>query len=115
MNTRKYARAAVALTAIYGSSVMAQEAAAPSARYRFARMWEGTRPGPGAFVVPFGAAVDAGGNVFVADYGDSRIEKFDNNGKFLLAWGKLGQRPGEFWLPQRRRWIQAGTCSWRTH
>ncbi len=36
---------------------------------------------------PGGIAVDAQGNVYVADTWNHRIEKFDKSGNFLLAWG----------------------------
>jgi DNA-binding beta-propeller fold protein YncE len=32
-------------------------------------------------------AVDASGNVFVADTGNDRIQKFDDGGTFVSAWG----------------------------
>jgi DNA-binding beta-propeller fold protein YncE len=34
-----------------------------------------------------GAAVDAEGNVYVADRNNDRIQKFDSNGTFVAAWG----------------------------
>ncbi len=37
---------------------------------------------------PWGAATDAAGNVYVADAGSNRIQKFDSSGNFLRAWGK---------------------------
>ena len=37
---------------------------------------------------PFGIAADTAGNVYVADSGNERIQKFDSNGNFLGAWGK---------------------------
>ena len=37
---------------------------------------------------PRGVAVDAVGNVYVADLGNERIQKFDSSGNFLRAWGK---------------------------
>ena len=40
---------------------------------------EGTGPG--------GLATDSQGNVYVADTWNHRIQKFDKDGKFLLAWG----------------------------
>jgi DNA-binding beta-propeller fold protein YncE len=46
---------------------------------------------------PTDVAWDAAGNIFVADgYGNSRIAKFDRNGKFLLSWGSRGTAPGQF-------------------
>jgi tripartite motif-containing protein 71 len=44
---------------------------------------EGTGTGPG------GVAVDKAGNVYVADTWNHRIQKFDNNGKFLAKWGSF--------------------------
>ena len=38
---------------------------------------------PGQFSVPHSIAVDAQGNVFVADRGNRRIQVFDNDGKFV--------------------------------
>jgi NHL repeat-containing protein len=36
---------------------------------------------------PSGAAVDSGGNLYVADSGYNRIQKFDSAGNFLRTWG----------------------------
>ncbi len=44
------------------------------------------------------------GDFFIADgYGNSRVVKFDKDGKFLLAWGKKGKAEGEFDLPHAVR------------
>ena len=49
---------------------------------------------------PTDVAWDAQGNIFVADgYGNSRIAKFDRNGKFLASWGQRGTGPGQFNIP----------------
>jgi sugar lactone lactonase YvrE len=37
---------------------------------------------------PSGIAVDSAGNVYVADYGNNRIEKFSSSGVFERTWGK---------------------------
>jgi hypothetical protein len=67
----------------------------------------GAAPGPQGVGVrgdnfnrPTDVAWDAQGNIFVADgYGNSRIAKFDPNGKFLLSWGERGTAPGQFNTP----------------
>jgi len=45
---------------------------------------------------PRAVAVDESGNVFVADFVNNRIQKFDSKLEPLLAWGRRGSRPGEF-------------------
>ena len=43
---------------------------------------------------------DTSGNIFVADgYGNSRIARFDKNGKYLKSWGSRGSEPGQFNTP----------------
>ena len=56
------------------------------------------------FNKPTDVAVADNGDFFVSDgYGNSRVVKFDKDGKFLLAWGKKGKAPGEFNLPHAVR------------
>jgi len=45
---------------------------------------------------PRAAAVDAKGNIYVADFVNNRIQKFGPDLQPLLAWGRRGSRPGEF-------------------
>jgi len=46
---------------------------------------------------PTDVAWDSAGNIFVADgYGNSRVAKFDKNGKFIKSWGSRGTEPGQF-------------------
>lgn len=52
----------------------------------------------------FNAPADVGfgsdGSIYVADgYGNSRIVKFDRDGRYLTAWGRYGKEAGEFNLP----------------
>ena len=52
------------------------------------------------FNQPTDVAFGKNGEVYVSDgYGNSRVVKFDRDGKFLMAWGKYGTGPGEFNLP----------------
>jgi hypothetical protein len=42
---------------------------------------------------------DQDGEIFIFDNTDYRIKKYDNEGKFLLAFGARGQGPGEYLTP----------------
>ena len=53
----------------------------------------------GHFDQPVGIAVDAAGDIYVADKGNHRIQQFRRDGSFVRAWGKQGDRPGEFREP----------------
>jgi tripartite motif-containing protein 71 len=44
--------------------------------------------GKGAVFNPTGLATDSAGDLFVADFSNSRIEEFDPSANFLRAWGK---------------------------
>jgi len=43
--------------------------------------------GDGQFDMPSDIAVDAAGNVYIADEDNHRIQKFDSTGTFLIKWG----------------------------
>jgi len=45
-------------------------------------------------------ALDSQGNVYIADAGNTRIQKFTNNGVFILKWGSNGGDPGQFQYPR---------------
>ncbi|MGH9983072.1 MAG: hypothetical protein ACRD8W_03850 [Nitrososphaeraceae archaeon] len=40
--------------------------------------------------------VDSEGNVYVADYGNDRIQKFENDGNFITKWGAPGEAVRQF-------------------
>jgi tripartite motif-containing protein 71 len=54
---------------------------------------------PGEFNSPAGLAVDPQGNIYVADYGNNRIQKLSRSGRPLAVWGSYGTKPGQFDLP----------------
>ncbi len=50
---------------------------------------------------PFpGIITDREGNVYVADSGNHRIQKFTSDGDFVAKWGKAGRGEGEFNSPE---------------
>jgi tripartite motif-containing protein 71 len=62
--------------------------------------------GPGQFSDPRGLATDRGGDLYVADHGNNRIQKLASSGSVLAIWGRNGgdglpgQGPGQFNKPR---------------
>ena len=52
-----------------------------------------------AFYMPSAIVVDGGGNLYVLDTGNHRVQKFGPDGKYLATYGRQGQGPGEFYYP----------------
>ena len=57
--------------------------------------WGTPYPGP-QFDEPEGIEVDSGGNFYVADSMNCRVQKFDTNGNFIAKWGSRGSGDGQF-------------------
>jgi sugar lactone lactonase YvrE len=75
----------------------------PESHGLFATLPNGT-PAPPAkpyeFNRPTDVAWDPAGNIYVTDgYGNSRVVKYDKNGRFIKAIGMFGKEPGEFNTP----------------
>ena len=66
----------------------------------FLLKWGDAGSGDGQFSRPQGLAVDASGNIYVADSGNNRIQKFTNTGVLITAWGTWGFGDGQFSNPQ---------------
>ena len=62
----------------------------------FVAKWGSSGTGDGQFNKSTGVATDSSGNVYVADYYNNRIQKFDSDGKFLVKWGTSGTGEGQF-------------------
>ena len=70
--------------------------------------------GPNQFSEPNEVAIAPNGDLFVADGHSARpdsaarIVKLSPDGKFIMAWGKIGTGPGEFKLPHTLRFDGQG-------
>jgi len=55
---------------------------------------------PGQLRKPIDVAVDRDGNLYVADAGNARVEKFAPGGRHLLSIGERGTQSGQFTAPR---------------
>lgn len=53
-------------------------------------------PEPGEFKAPAGIAIDSSGNIWVADFGNDRIQEFDEAGEHVGQFGSEGTAEGQF-------------------
>lgn len=62
----------------------------------------GTRPpyNPGELRTPCGVTVDLEGNIWVADTGCHRVQKFDEDGDPILEFGSEGWGQDKFYFPE---------------
>ena len=90
---------AVTLTLALGLGSVSASPAAQQAAGTFLFKFGSLGTGDGQFDSPWGVAVDAAGNVYVADYSNHRIQKFTSTGTFLAKWGSLGSGDGQFSSP----------------
>jgi len=57
-------------------------------------------PGKYVFDRPTDVGWDPAGNIFISDgYGNSRVVKYDKNGRYITSVGSKGSQPGQFNLP----------------
>ncbi|HGJ65599.1 TPA: tandem-95 repeat protein [bacterium] len=61
---------------------------------KWGRLGNSIGTGDGHFWTPWGLETDNAGNVYVADTGNNRIQKFNSNGQFLGKWGAEGDAIG---------------------
>ena len=77
----------------------------PQATYALVGYLGASGTGPGQFREPMGIAVGAGGELYVADTRNQRIQVLSAGGEFLREWGSPGEHSGGFRLP----WVWIAT------
>ena len=81
---------------VYGKDRTLRTASvAPTFKYSFGA----TGTGNGQLKRPRGVAVDGGGNVWVVDSENNRVQKFSSQGEYLLKFGSSGSGNGQFSTP----------------
>jgi sugar lactone lactonase YvrE len=88
----------VALVIAFASLAMVMATTA-FASLGFNLSWGMTGTERGQFLSPTGIAADSFGNVYVAEGGGSRVQKFDVDGNFLRQFGGFGDVDGGFLSP----------------
>jgi DNA-binding beta-propeller fold protein YncE len=58
--------------------------------------WGETGSAEGEFDSPTGIDTDEVGNIYIADTGNSRIQKYSSDGEYLSQWGEEGTGNGQF-------------------
>jgi tripartite motif-containing protein 71 len=68
----------------------------PAFGYEFAIKWGSEGTADGQFSAPEAVAADGSGNIFVADIGNDRVQRFSSSGVFGAKWGSAGAFNGGF-------------------
>ncbi len=66
----------------------------------YVRTIGGTKPTNGGFNGPFAVAYGPDGSLYVADWFNHRIQKFNANGQFVTSWGGYGPQDGSLIFPR---------------
>jgi DNA-binding beta-propeller fold protein YncE len=64
----------------------------PIKKYNFIKSWGINGCEDGQFDGPIGIAIDSSGYVYVCDWHNGRIQKFNRNGNFIVKWGESSVR-----------------------
>ena len=71
---------------------------------KFIRTWGKMGSEVGELSYPYEIILDGEGHVYVCEFGNHRIQKFDLNGKSLGTWGSAGKEPGQLHQPWAMCW-----------
>jgi len=82
-----------------GASGESQEFALTDVTYEYQGHWGAVGTANGQFQYPSSICVDRYSNVYVADSGNNRIQKFSSWGVYLGQWGTYGTLDGQFKYP----------------
>jgi tripartite motif-containing protein 71 len=81
----------VSLCVMFVAATLSGRAEAQAPSYLF--QWGSSGSGPCQFSLPSGITVDASGNVYVADYGNGRVQKLSTTGTYEIEWSVAGGYP----------------------
>jgi hypothetical protein len=75
----------------------------------FVKSWGTKGDGPGQFKSPHAIAIDRDGRIYVADRGNSRVQIFDADGKYLDMWPNIRFPDAMLVTPDSHVWVSDGT------
>jgi DNA-binding beta-propeller fold protein YncE len=87
---------ALVVSAAFVAGATASQQATTDGSYKSVGKWGKNGTANGQFRNPFGIATDKGGNVYVADTDNNRVQVFSAKGAFLRKWGTIGSGDGQF-------------------
>jgi hypothetical protein len=68
--------------------------------YKFKKVFASTGSGDGEVLRPKGITRDNNGNIYIVDEGNTRVQKFDSAGNFILSFGSQGIDTAQFDAPK---------------
>ncbi len=81
------------------ASIPTEEPEPPSYQSTYSSSFGTLGTGNGQLKAPAGLALDAKGNIWVADKGNNRIQKFNEKGEYVSKFGTAGSGNGQFNQP----------------
>ena len=78
---------------------------------KLVRCWGRPGAAPGEMRYPYDLAFNRAGELYVVEYGNSRVQKFTLEGQSLGTWGGSGRGPGQLCSP----WALAVDSRGRVH